>query len=55
MAHRILLKTTIAPFDDDWCSARFSLLRAHLAGLNPEARRDVEASVSSIARWLLPA
>jgi len=33
MAHRILLKTTIPPFDDDWCSARFSLLRAHLAGL----------------------
>ena len=33
MAHRILLKTTIPPSDDDWCSTRFSLLRAHLAGL----------------------
>jgi hypothetical protein len=33
MAHRILLKTTIAPFDDNWCSARFSLLLVHLAGL----------------------
>src|SRR6059036_2929701 len=33
MAHRILLKTTIPPSDDDWCSARFSLLHAHLAGL----------------------
>src|SRR2546426_9989009 len=33
MANRILLKTTIPPSDDDWCSTRFSLLRAHLAGL----------------------
>jgi len=33
MAHRILLKMAIPPSDDDWCSARFSLLRAHLAGL----------------------
>src|SRR2546425_3159980 len=33
MTHRTLLKTTTPPSDDDWCSIRFSLLRAHLAGL----------------------